>query len=161
MSAKGDISGAAQHPRVEWVDNADGPRTETEALGLARKHGVELHDDVWFVWDYGRFGLREGDYARYGGFQSYQVVTWNDFLVQGRLPVKVWAGILRSDEAIVAVLGHEMYEINALREMLADGRSMTGTELRRLIGAGIRGNLHDRAWDEADRLVLAMREERE
>jgi hypothetical protein len=47
--------------------------------------------------------------------------------------VRVNDSVFQSDEAIVAVLAHEM------------------------INPGIAKNLHDQAWDVADSLVLAMR----
>lgn len=151
---------AAQSPRLDWCDNTDGVRDEQEAVHIARHHGVVIHEDIRIVWDWNGKYLEPDQWARYGGWRSDQRVVWDDFLVQGRLPVKVRPAVLRSDEAIVAVLGHEMFEINELRRLLADGRSISGVDLYRLIAVDIVGNLHDRAWDEADRLVQAMRKER-
>jgi len=67
--------------------------------------------------------------------------------------------ILSSDEAIVAVVAHEMHEVVGLRRLFearGDG-GMTVRELTYLVAPGRKGNLHDQAWDVADRLVVAMR----
>jgi hypothetical protein len=61
-----------------------------------------------------------------------------------------------SDEAIVGVFGHEMYELEALRGILKEGK----TTLDHLIGhtcVDNPGNIHDEAWDHADNLVERMR----
>lgn len=66
--------------------------------------------------------------------------------------------LFHSDEAIVAVIGHEMYELNLLRRLFEEsGGAMTYRRLHYLISPGIKGNLHDQAWDVADRLVASMR----
>lgn len=49
-------------------------------------------------------------------------ISWDDFLLdrgpnKGMIPVRVNAARLNSDEAIIATLAHEMYEINKLRGM--------------------------------------------
>lgn len=72
------------------------------------------------------------------------------------MPFLVRSDILVSDEAIVAVFTHELYELRNLRPMLRHGR-MTIEDFIAHVAPGIRGNLHDRAWDEADAAVLRMR----
>ena len=72
-----------------------------------------------------------------------------------KVPFRIWSGILRSDEAIVAVLAHEMHEILTLRPLLESG----GLPIDDLIlhtEPGRPGHLHDEAWDIADRLVDQM-----
>ena len=74
----------------------------------------------------------------------------------GKVPFLIRRDILDSDEAIVAVFGHEMYELEALRVILAKGK----TSIESFNGhtmAGNPGNLHDEAWDYADKLVEIMR----
>jgi hypothetical protein len=77
-----------------------------------------------------------------------------------KIPFRIRAEVFESDEAIVAVFGHEMVE-------LAELRSLFDLWPRRRIPAGIygecvlpniRSNYHDRAWDYADELVQKMRE---
>ncbi len=63
--------------------------------------------------------------------------------------------VLESDEAIVAVLAHEMHEINHLRVDLA-GLTITVHELQvRIIGKT--GWLHLQAWDVGLALLRKMR----
>jgi hypothetical protein len=62
-----------------------------------------------------------------------------------------------SDEAIVAVFAHEMYELERLRPLLQEGE----TSIEQFIEhtrAGNPGNDHDEAWEVADALVTRMRE---
>ena len=65
-----------------------------------------------------------------------------------------------SDEAILAVFSHEMFEINALRKRFALHQTIDGIKIVELIRSGNRGNLHDQAWDHADVLVQELRQER-
>jgi hypothetical protein len=78
-----------------------------------------------------------------------------------QLLVRVAQPMFESDEAIVAILGHEMHELNNLRRLFEEsGGAMTYRKLYYLINPGIKGNLHDQAWDVADALVAAMRKAR-
>ena len=71
--------------------------------------------------------------------------------------MKVSKDILDSDEAIVAVMAHEMHELNGLRKIFQERETLPAEELGRLINPGHKGNLHDQAWDVADRLIATMR----
>lgn len=76
--------------------------------------------------------------------------------------MRVNASLLNSDEALVAHIGHEMYEISSLRDVFEEaGGSLQARQLNRLIAprenGGLINNLHEQAWDEADRLVWKMR----
>ena len=73
--------------------------------------------------------------------------------------MKVSKDILDSDEAIVAVVAHEMHELNSLRKIFEERQTLPAEELGRLINPGHKGNLHDQAWDIADQLVGRMRKE--
>jgi hypothetical protein len=88
------------------------------------------------------------------------LITWREFYDRDldELVVRVSDSVFQSDEAIVAVLSHEMHELNELRRILdeSDG-AISMQRLHNLINPGIARNLHDQAWDVADRLVLAMR----
>lgn len=71
--------------------------------------------------------------------------------------MRVERSVFESDEIIVAVLGHEMHELNGLRCLFEEkGGAMTYRQLHYLISPGVKGNLHDQAWDVADQLVSAM-----
>jgi hypothetical protein len=77
----------------------------------------------------------------------------------GKIPFQVHPDVLTSDEAIVAVFQHEMYELSLIREVFIQSRdgSMDGTDYGIQTAAGRPGNLHDLAWDEADKVVRQMR----
>jgi hypothetical protein len=71
--------------------------------------------------------------------------------------VRIHPSVLQSDEAIVGILQHEAYELEAVQRTL--GKSpQTGQAIHAMIdGTGAR-NLHGQAWDVADLRVLIMRE---
>jgi hypothetical protein len=66
---------------------------------------------------------------------------------------------MASDEAIVAVIGHEMFEFEMLRSIFAEGAPVEKWEAE--TSPNNRGNFHWQAWDYADELVARMREEGE
>jgi hypothetical protein len=92
-------------------------------------------------------------------FKPGQLVRWED--LQNRfedVAVKMSKDILESDEAIVAVVAHEMYELNNLRRIMDEsGGAIRADRLHNLVSPGIKGNLHDQAWDIADEAVARMR----
>ncbi len=104
-------------------------------------------------------------YAWYGGWSSGQRVSWDDFFHRrtGRIPVIVRKSVLESDEAIVGVLAHEAYELNALEKEFATRETMSSVELARKVHdrstGGVPRNLHEQAWDACNELVKRMREE--
>lgn len=154
------IDGMAHSPRLTWRQNPDGVvRTPAEAVELAKKWGVEIDDDIRFV-------ARDPSYfAKNTMAQYFQAkglpgarMSWNSFLdVHEQLRVNFSRELLSSDEAIVAVLAHEMHEINGLRAIFDERETIPATEVFRLITPGTKGNLHDQAWDVADELVGRMR----
>ena len=156
------IGGFAQNPRLKWQPNPDGViRTRDEAVALARRHGVEIPEDILF-------GLVQQEdlpanafaaYAQLGDTSATKRIYWDEFYNRYEMiPVRLSRGILNSDEAIVAVIGHEMHELNALRKLFDEnGGHMLALDLHRAIVPGRRGNLHDQAWDVADKLVTGMR----
>lgn len=79
----------------------------------------------------------------------------------GKVPFLIHPEILTSDEAIVAVLTHELFEVQQLRKIFrsaADGR-MNASDYGLQVAPGRPGNVHDRAWDVADEAVLRMRKD--
>lgn len=54
-------------------------------------------------------------------------------------------------------MAHEMHELNELRKIFAERETIPVEELGRMINPGHKGNLHDQAWDVADRMVADMR----
>jgi hypothetical protein len=115
----------------------------------------------------GAMGLKLAGYAhspklKWVPNRAASLIEWEEFYNRfEQIPVRLSSGILRSDEAIVAVIGHEMYELNKLREIsAANGGVMRADDLHRAITPGRSGNLHVQAWDEADKLVLDLRKRR-
>jgi RHS repeat-associated protein len=150
------IRGRAQSPSMKWAPNAGGARQIDDVAAIARKRGVSVPDDVVFFVDDALPANVDAQYFRWNSGQGN--VLWKDFYnMHGKIPVRIKSSVLASDEAIVAVLGHEMHELNNLRTLFKARGKMTPQELEALIGVGRRGNLHDEAWDVADELVRQMR----
>jgi hypothetical protein len=120
---------------LKWTKNADGAvRSIDQAIEIARQNGVEIEDDILLRKVSGKF-LPEQTHAEY--FRARlsdpsQSVRWNDFFSKelDLLLVRVEQSVFESDEAIVAVLGHEMHELNSLRRLFeqSDG-TMTYRQL--------------------------------
>jgi hypothetical protein len=161
------VRGHAQSPRLKWRANSDGAiRTVDDAIEIARQNGVEIPDDLLFRKAKSKYFPKDtyGQYLSRTGNDPGKVITWNEFYDQDldQLLVKIEESVFRSDEAIVAVIGHEMHELNHLRKLFEEsGGSMTYRRLHYLINPGIKGNLHDQAWDVADELVMRMRRARD
>lgn len=180
-SAKRRIGGAAttsvlRHGNYVFRPNPGGPRTLEEAVALARSHGVEIGDDILIGLD---SKLLPDEFARYGNdVLTTQRVGWKGLTGKVRPPkpgvtptywtaepieeetavmrVRLRPDVLESDEAILAVLAHEMHEINFLRTRLSGGATISGTEYFGLINKDV-GTLHVEAWRVALALVDKMR----
>jgi hypothetical protein len=127
-----------------------------EALEIARADGVDVADDEFVVMLARAHQLPEDTYARYlapvpreGLVPLSSMKTKDD----KKFGVLLSPSILESDDAIVAVLAHEVYEARALEaEFLASGGQLTGKRLHFLVNENT-GVLHCQAWDHADELV--------
>jgi hypothetical protein len=158
------VAGYAQHPRMyPWLKNPDGAvRSVDEAVEIARAHGVELPDDILLRKVKGKM-LPDNTYAQYFGRRGpdpKKMIRWEEFYDKDldELVVRVSDSVFQSDEAIVAVLSHEMHELNELRRIFeGSGGAISMQRVHNLINPGIAKNLHEQAWDVADKLVLAMR----
>jgi hypothetical protein len=149
-----------QSPRLQWQSNPSGQtRTIAEAIAIAQLHGVVIPEDVSFwVDELGELGSDRTACAPRVDRQAGSIVSWSDLVHDrtGKVPFRIWQGILQSDEDIVAVLAHEMHELESLRPLLREGNT-TIEDFIRLTCPGNPGNLHDEAWEVADRLVERMR----
>jgi hypothetical protein len=155
------IDGLAQTPgTMPWRPNADGAvRTIDEAVELARKWGVEIPEDIKVMAVNPKF-LPRNALAQYfdQSFRAGERMSWERFFnAYEEVAVKLSRDILSSDEAIVAVIAHEMHELSGLRALFEKRPTISGEEIARLINPGHKGNLHDQAWDVADALVARMR----
>lgn len=151
---------AGQYPTREWRENPGGQiRTIKEAVELAKTYGVAIAGDIEFHVDESG-ELHENNTARAPRIDkpSGEPVYWSDLThdITRKVPFRIWSGLLKSDEAIVAVLAHEMHEINYLRPLLELGE-ISIDDLVLHTEPGRPGNLHDEAWDVADRIVDKMR----
>lgn len=127
---------------------------------MARGLGIEIGDDVRPV--FMKKWTSANARAQYGNLRDMPLdarLSWEDFLnVHDQVPIQFDAALLSSDEAVVAHIAHEMYEVNTLRDIFAERGTLTVRDLRQLIAPGIRNNLHDEAWDVADLAVALMRD---
>ena len=157
-----ELLGTSQSPKSKpWKVNDRGPRTVDEAIELAKHWGIEIPSDIAVVVDEWEFIVEPNVDARYFRWKGLPtaIINWSElYASSGKIPVLLKPAVLWSDEAIVAVISHELYELNALRHLFAaSGGQMRAERLRDLIHVGIPRNLHDQAWDVADQLVERMR----
>ena len=159
-----------QRPEASWTVNAAGRRSIDEVRNVVADY-VRIPEDVEFfeaepeelagtVEDLA--AGREMETARIAGVteDAEGYVYWRDHYNRfGKIPILINPEVLISDEAIVAVVVHEIYELEQLRRMFASRRiqRMRGDDYLGHIRPGDRGNLHDKAWEMADEAVRKMR----
>jgi hypothetical protein len=98
--------------------------------------------------------------AKYGEFKNGEPSYKFDDLrrrADGKIVVKVRPDVLENDEAILAYFGHEMKELEELREIFAkNGGSLSAQRLHGLIGHPD-GSIHQEAAGYGDEQVLKIR----
>jgi hypothetical protein len=104
------IAGAS--PRFVWRPNRDGAqRTIVEACEIASRWGVRIPDDVQFWVDEHDY-LDKNTTAKTTTFRELEGTvihpSWLYHKKTGKIPFLIRKDILASDEAIVAVIGHEI-----------------------------------------------------
>jgi hypothetical protein len=159
-------------PNVKWKRNPGGlKRTIKEAEAIARENGVQIPNGVvFFEAEPGELkgtlrGLAAGEKMETAlgpGVVEHPdgYVYWQDhFNVLGVIPFQIHPEVLTRDEAIVAVIEHEMSELSQLREVFLSCRErrMDATDYGRQVADDRLGNFHYQAWDDADKAVLRMR----
>jgi hypothetical protein len=140
-------------------------------VAIAKKHGVAIPADVVFfqsepgdlegAWE-DLFTDRGMETARGPVVFEHPdgYVYWQDHYNRfGKIPFLVHPDVLSSDEAIVAVFQHEMFELSRLREVFLSSAEcqMTATDYGLQVATNRPGNFHDQAWEAADEIVLQMR----
>ena len=97
-----------------------------------------------------------GDEEGYIRWRSH----YNKFL---KIRFRVHPEILTSDEAIVAVFTHEMYELSQLRRDFAYRKRwrMWALDYATQVLKDFPGNYHDVAWEKADEAVLERRKKQQ
>jgi hypothetical protein len=165
------------HATEPWQDTQH--HSLEEAIELARGHIAGAHEEgVEGIPDYIHFVVPDdpdslipanawASYARLGDLLGTALVHWRGRTprdphmlhpLTGRLPVRIHPRVLESEEAIVAVIAHEVYEIVHLRQAFAENQDvLPGGTVYQLISPDVPGNLHYRAVAFGDRLVRAMR----
>jgi hypothetical protein len=162
-------------PKVNWRKNPGGvKRTIKEAEEIARKNGVRIPDNVvFFEAEPGELkgslqGLAAGEKMETARGPSViehadGYVYWKDHLNRfGKVPFQIHPEVLTCDEAIVAVIAHEMFELSELRQVFHSSRRrvMPAEDYARLVSTDRRDNFHYQAWDAADKVVLRMRKDK-
>lgn len=151
---------AGRGPKYEWRPNLDGrTRSIEEACQIARRWGVVIPDYVSFAID--KYGCcdtnttaRTTHFKEAAGTMIYW--SWLFHKHTRKIPFLIRKDIMSSDEAIVAVIGHEVYEIDAMRNAFGE----KGAPIEHWLAAADpdnEGNFHWQAWEYADELVAKMR----
>lgn len=140
-----------------WRQNA-GSRTRTMAEACAiyeRQTGRAIPSWVRFNPDRSVGADRHAEYVfgrNQRGSDPFRIEQ-----LEAGVVVRVHPDVLQSDEAIVAVLTHELYELEGIHQRLVNGAEMTKADVIGHTGSNRGENLHGKAWDIADVEVLLMR----
>ena len=149
-----------REPKYDWRSNPDGKtRTIEEACQIARHWGVVIPDYVFFAID--KYGWLDADTtAKTTTFKepAGTMIYWSSLFHKHtrKIPFLIRRDIMRSDEAIVAVIGHEIYELEEMRKAFEEN----GAPIEHWLAEAHpdnEGNFHCQAWDYADELVARMR----
>lgn len=151
---------ARTHATEPWTRTRSQPCSIEEALAIAERHGVEIPAYIrFYVCEAWIPPNAHASYLSLGLCEGQAPISWQDCLnVSGQVPVRIRPAVLESDEAIIAVLAHEVYEITRLRACFeAKGGALQAGEIYQLISPDVPRNLHHEAVECGDRLVHALR----
>lgn len=138
-------------------------------IALATHLGVDIPDDVRIFFVAAELMSNkvgaDAEYAqtgKYKGTDLGRIMTWDDMKHDnGTIPVRINDKLLTSDEAAVAHIAHECYELTkfeqANRWTLQEFIKQTAAPA----GGGRQENLHSQAWSYADKIVNEMRKMRD
>lgn len=134
-------------------------RTVAEASAIARKNGVVIPSWTRIEVDP---SIREASsFAEYrlgnGQQNPTDMMRWSTLVPDGEVVVRIHPNVLASDEKIVGVLQHEVWELTELRAQVEARELLPAQEVARSIDTRSAKNLHGQAWDVADLRVLIMR----
>jgi hypothetical protein len=149
------------HQTLPWKPNASGPRTIEDATAFARQKGIQIPEWVDLIPVPDKMIKRAfAEYATIGEKSGTEMISLRSLknAKTGKVPVRVQESVLASDEAILAVFGHEMHEVNALHAILQERGAIPVGELHQLINSET-GILHLEAVKVGDKLVLQLRGE--
>ncbi len=85
------------------------------------------------------------------------MLSWRHLAPDGTVVVRLHPSVLESDEKIVGVLQHEIWELSQLRARVEAKGSLDAESIARLVEPTSATNLHGQAWDVADLRLLVMR----
>lgn len=154
-----DVRSRANLPVRSFADNANGAvRSVEEARAIARSHGVEIPSWIRIEVDPKiREGVAFAEYSLARDARETTILSW-DRLAPPEVVVRVHPSVLRSDEKIVGVFQHEVWELTQLRARVDARKGLSAAEIQRLVDPTASANLHGQAWDISDLRVLLMRE---
>jgi len=160
---------ARTHQTEPWAPRPGGPCAFDEAIALARQYLARANEPgladipAYVHLVISDDNVPEDAYACYlwiGEEAEDAEITWEDCLHDRtkKLPIRIRQCVLESDEAIVAVIAHELFEVVRLRAAFADRSGvLTAREIHEHISYDYPGNLHYQAVAFGDRLVREMR----
>lgn len=156
-----DVRSTAGLPLRTFAPNASGAtRTLDEASAIARRHGVTVPS--WIRIEVDPTIREAASFAEYrlgtGESGPTDMMRWTGLAPDGSVVVRVHPTVLQSDEKIVGVLQHEVWELSQLRAQVEARQMLPAGTIRDLIDPARASNLHGQAWDIADLRVLVMRE---
>jgi hypothetical protein len=139
-----------------WRPNRDGARTIEQAKAIFEKQtGQKVPEWVKIVADPKVPNDRHAEYVIKKDVVAERPMTGKQLIKEG-VTMRLRPDVLESDEAIVAVLRHETYELENLALKL-EREPMTNLQVHDALRPGKLDNFHDQAWDIADLEVLRMR----
>jgi len=128
------VVGVAQTPQTLPWEETGASRLPEEALLLAERLGVTYPEEVKLVL---MDTLPSDVYAAYllpAEVNAHELWPWTRFLNRfGDIVIRLKPLVLDSDEAILAVLAHEAFELNQLFELLPGGTAIRAEQLGKLI----------------------------
>jgi hypothetical protein len=156
-----DVTGAAQYPAHEYRVVRNHPVGHRRARRIAIANGVQIDEAVTIHRATETVSLAQSnahacDWSR--TYDSNDVVRLEELFPKARVSITIHRHVFLSDESIGAHLAQERHEVRGLQQAFAEaGGWMRARDFNELIRAGKKGNLHDQAWDVANRLVATMR----
>jgi hypothetical protein len=147
-----------------WRKRPTGPLTLKQALAFVRSRGVTVPRYLlWCVAEHEGLSLQEcglaGADATY--YRTDEQVTnadfridWSDLERKGRIPVWIRAEVLESEDHVLYVFSHEIYEIKQLKRVFLQNKgSLSLRRLSYLIDPENDGAIHADAVNYSDDLV--------
>ncbi|WP_208300464.1 hypothetical protein [Prosthecobacter fusiformis] len=94
--------------------------------------------------------LMEGNWASYQPPKIKSHYQWSDFFENGRIIIRIDKNVMKSDQAILGIIAHELYELNAIRNKIGTN-SIPAAALQRFIN-----DVHSAAIDLQNRAVQQL-----